>query len=232
MASTKDLVVKMSKAGASPTLLNEIAYWVDKYAPQFNVNTPKRKSAFMANAAHETNGFKTLTEYASGAAYEGRKDLGNVNKGDGVKFKGRGIFQNTGRGNYKAMNDRIKRFCGVDLDLLNHPERLAMPQWAVLTAFFYWQDKNLNAIADYPDNWRSKPVKISGKQLTLSPFEYISYRINGGQNGIDERKKFYQMALSFVGDVVEKVEDVAKDNPIKTVIVLLVFVSIIYFISK
>lgn len=69
--------------------LSNIAGAIDKYADSYGVNSPARMQAFLAQAAHETAGFKTLTEYATGDAYEGRKDLGNTQPGDGRRFKGR-----------------------------------------------------------------------------------------------------------------------------------------------
>jgi putative chitinase len=65
----------------------------------------------LGTAFHECDRFRTMEEYASGSAYEGRKDLGNTVKGDGVRFKGRGFVQITGRRNYKDWSDRL----GVDL---------------------------------------------------------------------------------------------------------------------
>jgi predicted chitinase len=70
----------------------------------------------MGQASHESGGFRYKEELASGKAYEGRKDLGNINKGDGERYKGRGIIQITGRANYKEYGDIL----GVDL--VNNPE--------------------------------------------------------------------------------------------------------------
>lgn len=71
-----------------------------------------RQAAYILGTAyHESDRFKTMEEYASGAAYEGRQSLGNTQKGDGVRFKGRGFVQITGRRNY---TDHSKRL-GVDL---------------------------------------------------------------------------------------------------------------------
>lgn len=84
-----------------------------------------RKLAYiLATAKHETDHFRTLEEYASGSAYEGRSDLGNVQKGDGRKFKGRGFVQITGRRNYTDWSKRL----GVDL--LKEPAKAMEPEIA------------------------------------------------------------------------------------------------------
>ncbi|MDY8108244.1 hypothetical protein U0C82_03655 [Fulvimarina sp. 2208YS6-2-32] len=75
-----------------------------------------RKLAYiLATAFHECDRFRSMEEYASGAAYEGRKDLGNTEPGDGKRFKGRGFVMITGRANYTDWSDRL------DMDLLANP---------------------------------------------------------------------------------------------------------------
>lgn len=131
---------------------------------RYDITTPGRLCHFMAQIAHESDGFRTTEEYASGAAYEGRKDLGNVRKGDGTRFKGRGLIQLTGRANYRLYGQRL----GVDLEA--RPERAAAPDFSLVVACEYWKDKGLNALADRDD--------IVG----------ITRRINGGTNGLADRK--------------------------------------------
>lgn len=73
---------------------------MNKILPKYGITTKLRFAAFIANVGIESDRLKALEEYASGAAYEGRANLGNVRKGDGVRFKGRSILQTTGRYNY------------------------------------------------------------------------------------------------------------------------------------
>lgn len=69
--------------------------------------------------------------------YEGRKDLGNTQPGDGIRFKGRGLIQITGRANYKQISD------ATGIDFYNHPDWLELPQWATMSACWWWQNRGL-----------------------------------------------------------------------------------------
>lgn len=147
-------------------IIGPLVQYLNKYMPQYEVNTHLRVCHFLAQAAHEAASFRTLEEYASGAAYEGRKDLGNTQKGDGIRYKGRGIFQLTGRANYRTIGAKL----GYDLE--NNPRLAQTHEVSVLTALEYWKSRNLNGLAD-ADN-----------------VELITRRINGGLNGFDDRKKY------------------------------------------
>ncbi|WP_198116941.1 glycoside hydrolase family 19 protein [Massilia rhizosphaerae] len=137
---------------------------------EFEINTPARQAAFIAQIAHESGQFRYVRELASGAAYEGRIDLGNTMKGDGVRFRGRGLIQITGRTNYKA--------CGaaLGLDLILYPELLEQPMYACRSAGWFWKTHGLNELADAGDQ-----VKITR-------------RINGGTNGLAERLAYFEIA--------------------------------------
>lgn len=143
----------------------------NKYADQYEVNTPLRIAAFLSQVIHESGSFKYLTELDTGKAYEHRKDLGNVNDGDGVKFKGRGYIQITGRNNYNAVS---QSFFGNDL-LIKEPELLATPEYGMRSAFWFWDTRKLNDLAD--------------KQF----IETITKRINGGLNGFSDRVHYYNV---------------------------------------
>lgn len=136
------------------------------------INTKLRIAAFLAQVAHESGQLRYMQEIASGEAYEGRKDLGNTQPGDGPRYKGRGPIQLTGRANYRACGQAL----GVDLE--NHPELAADPSYAFRVAGWFWTSKRLNALADVPN------------------FKEITHRINGGYLGEEDREAFYQKALS------------------------------------
>ncbi|WFR71304.1 glycoside hydrolase family 19 protein [Prescottella defluvii] len=92
-----------------------------------------RQAAFISQLVVESDSFRTFEEYASGSAYEGRSDLGNVAPGDGERYKGRGAIQVTGRHNYQSVSD----YLGVDF--IAHPELMSTPENAFDTAAWYWQ---------------------------------------------------------------------------------------------
>lgn len=137
---------------------------------QFDINTPQRQAAFLSQVAHESGELRYVEEIASGKAYEGRADLGNTEPGDGVRFKGRGLIQITGRANYAN--------CGgaLGIDLLADPSLLETPENATRSAAWFWQTHGLNELAD-ADNFRK-----------------ITLRINGGLTGQENRLAYWETA--------------------------------------
>ena len=115
-----------------------LAASIQQWAPTFGITTARRMAHFLAQAAHETMGFVLMTELASGKAYEWNARLGNTQKGDGVRFKGRGLLQLT----------RSKHCVG---DLMAHPDWLSQLPGAVKSAMWYWWSRNLNEVADRDD---------------------------------------------------------------------------------
>lgn len=142
-----------------------------KFMADYNIVGKLREAAFLAQIIHESGSFKYTKEIASGKAYEGRKDLGNVNAGDGVRFKGRGLIQITGRANYQDITECF----GVEF--VDNPELLEQPEWAARSACWWWNDRGLNRLAD------------AGK------FIEITKRINGGTNGLKDRQEYYNRAM-------------------------------------
>lgn len=150
----------------------------------FEINTAARVRYFLCNILHESGSFLYMQEIASGAAYEGRKDLGNIYPGDGKKYKGRGPIQITGREMY--------HLCGLalGLDLVSKPELLELPEYAFKAAAWFWKYKGLNELAD-----REESFTMIWKTHKYSKIEWITVRVNGGLNGIIERKAFYAKSL-------------------------------------
>jgi putative chitinase len=165
MQITSELLKKLCPT-SKRTIIDGVSKYLTQYSDAYELNTKLRMAHFLAQAAHESAHFGTLTEYATGQAYEGRKDLGNTQQGDGVRFKGRGIFQVTGRANYKKYGDKI----GVDL--VSNPALAADPENSVRTALEYWKDHGLNVLADQ------------------DMIKAITRKINGGYNGLDERLSY------------------------------------------
>lgn len=170
-------------------LMADLAEWINKICPGYGIDMPHEYAHFLAQACHETDHFRTLREYGSGKPYEGRADLGNTLPGDGVAYKGRGIFQTTGRNNYLQLGIAKGQH---DL-FIDNPQLLEQPEYAVWSACEYWKTHKLNDVANHNDSDILKK-KYKGKVIDVSPVEYIGITINGGYNGMDQRKHFYSAA--------------------------------------
>ena len=142
------------------------------------INTCLRQAAFLAQLAHESGELVYMEEIASGAAYEGRTDLGNTQPGDGKRFKGRGPIQLTGRANYQAAGKAL------GLDLVGNPETVATPSVGFRVAVWFWGTRKLNDLAD---------------QGTLDAFRQITKKINGGTNGQADREQYWGKAKNALG---------------------------------
>jgi len=142
---------------------------------EFEINTPLRVAAFLAQIGHESGELRWWVEFADGKAYEGRKDLGNTQPGDGPRYKGRSPVQLTGRNNY------LKAGTALGVDLIAHPERAADADIGFRIAGWFWKTHNLNDLAD--------------KQL----FDSLTKAINGGYNGKAHRDALYKTAKTVLG---------------------------------
>jgi len=170
------------------TLLADLASAMNTQFPAAKIDTVAEVCHFLAQAAEETDSFNSLKEYASGQEYEGRKDLGNNYPGYGVKYKGRGIFMVTGSVNYFNLTCKCPEF---GISFISHPELLETPHWAVWSALIFWNDRHLSDIANRDD---SSLIFSKTLNKALTPLQYITFRINGGQNGLEYRQVFYDRA--------------------------------------
>jgi putative chitinase len=134
----------------------------------------KRVAAFITQLGHESGQLRYVREIwgptPAQAKYEGRADLGNTQPGDGSKYRGRGLIQITGRANYAACGEAL------GLDLITQPELLELPQYAAMSAAWFWKQNGLNDLAD------------------RDQFNIITRRINGGLNGLQDRLEIWSRA--------------------------------------
>lgn len=150
------------------------------------ITSPRRIAAFLAQLAHESGEYRYMEELASGDDYDTRTDLGNTPEidGDGRTYKGRGPMQITGRDNYIA--------CGVALgiDLIDDvqdpadnkdPDKLKWPEYGTRSAVWYWNSRSLSLLADV--DW----------------FKTISRIINGGYNGLSDRRQYWDRNRALLG---------------------------------
>jgi putative chitinase len=161
---------------------------------KYNISTTQRQASFIGQCAHESGNFKTLEEnlhykaeslmkvwpsrftdkivadaYANNPekiankVYAGRMGNGNEESGEGWLYHGRGLIQLTGKENY----DRCGKAIGVDL--INQPQLLVEPNYACLSAGWFWNKAGLNDLADAQE------------------YGQMTKRINGGTLGLDDR---------------------------------------------
>ena len=167
---TSDTLKEIAGSPGNQRVRDGLAKYLPDVMEQFQIDTPLRAAHFLAQLGHESDHFRTLQEYASGKEYEGRKDLGNIYRGDGPRFKGRGPIQITGRFNYRKYGQLL----GIPLEA--NPEQAALPDVGTKIAGEYWNLNHLNALADADD------------------LIHITKKINGGLNGIDSRRAMLDRA--------------------------------------
>lgn len=171
-------------------------------AEKFGVNTPARMAMFLAQVGHETLGLKYQAELWGPTAQQNRYErdfsqafsasnernklahkLGNSVAGDGRRYAGRGWFQTTGRYNYGQLQAGLRAYLPGERipDFEAHPETLTTPPWACAAGLHYWASHNLNAFADAGNLAKCTEV------------------INGGRNGLDDRRARWIHAQKVLG---------------------------------
>lgn len=155
---------------------------INRAMADYDILGPVRQAAFIAQVAHESGLLRFTREIwgptPAQVRYEGRKDLGNTQTGDGFRFRGRGLIQLTGRSNYA----QFSRVTGVDF--VASPEKLEIPTWAAAVAGWFWQTRGLNDYAD-PE--------------TPQSFVALTQKINGGTNGLEDRKRLWALSRKAFG---------------------------------
>jgi predicted chitinase len=181
------------------TIAQKLLPVLEETYTKYGIGTPVRQLCFLAQVSHESGGFFYTEELASGSAYEGRKDLGNIAPGDGVKYKGRGLIQVTGRNNYHAVGESLQQ------DFINNPTQLGgknidycspdQIRFATLSAGWFWNKTALNMLADH--------INIHAaidEGTNLEAFREITRKINGGYNGLPDRLNKYKQGLKSFSD--------------------------------
>ena len=189
------LKMKPAKAGEWIDAINETF-------EKFDISTPERQACFLGQCAHESGGFTALSENLNYSAaslcrvwpkrfptlgdgqncernpqkiankvYASRMGNGDEESGEGYAYRGRGLIQLTGKSNYQACGEAL----GVDL--VENPDLVATPQYAALSAGWFWNKNKLNAYADKGD------------------MEGLTKKINGGTHGIEDRVARTQAAI-------------------------------------
>lgn len=212
-------IAHLTAAGVSKELAERWLPHVQAAFERFGINTERQVAAWIAQCAHESAGFKTLTEnlnysadtmaavwpgrfavmgpdkkpakvkgknqpnkfalalhrkpeMIANAVYSNRMGNGNIESGEGWKFRGRGLKQLTGKFNH------IQASKGLGVDLVTNPDLLLEPQWAALSAAWFWSENKCGPIADSGD------------------FVALTKRINGGTIGLEDRQKRYKAVLA------------------------------------
>lgn len=177
-----NLTAQQLAAGTGATLARAQLWLapITRAMAEFEVNTPARAAAFLAQVGHESGGLQWVAELADGSRYDVGKlavSLGNTPEkdGDGQKFKGRGLIQLTGTRNY------VLALMALGLDVLNNPDLLTAPEAAARVAGWYWWNNRLNRFADAGD------------------FVGLTRAINGGVNGLADRERLHAAARAALG---------------------------------
>ncbi|HEV7805868.1 MAG TPA: glycoside hydrolase family 19 protein [Solirubrobacteraceae bacterium] len=157
-------------AGVPASIAEQEAPLAEAAMTEFSITSQARAQMFLAQVLHESGGLCFFEEIwgptAAQSGYEGRRDLGNTESGDGKRFKGRGPIQLTGRANYRSFGPQLA------LELEKHPEMASQHAIGWRIAGLYWKTHGCNELADQGD------------------FVAVTKRINGGTTGLADRQRY------------------------------------------
>lgn len=144
------------------------------------ITNSQRLAAFLAQVAHESGELRYWSEIWGPTQQQLKYEppgtlaarLGNTDVGDGYKYRGRSPIQLTGKANYRRAGNAL------GLDLVEEPDLAAQPEHGFRIAGWFWTEIHANALAD------------------KGQFDLISRKINGGENGLESRRRYHQLALS------------------------------------
>ncbi len=177
MNITADLLVRA--IGCTPHKGEQWAMPLSLACERYEINTPARLAAFLAQIGHESGKLQWTRELwgptGPQSRYDGRDDLGNAEPGDGYRYRGRGLIQITGRAGYRAASDALGHDFVVD------PDALERAPWAAISAAWWWHAHGCNELAD------------------AGEFDRITRTINGGTNGADNRRRLWVRAKAALG---------------------------------
>jgi putative chitinase len=206
-------------AGVNRELADRWLPHVQVALERFGITTKRQVAGWIAQCAHESAGFKTLTENLNYSAdtmavvwptrfavlgpdkkpvkvkgknqpnkfalalhrkpeliantvYANRMGNGNIESGEGFKFRGRGLKQLTGKFNH------IQASKALGVDLVATPELLLEPQWAAMSAAWFWAENKCGPLADAGD------------------FVGLTKKINGGTIGLEDRQRRYNAVMA------------------------------------
>ncbi|GAB3278371.1 glycoside hydrolase family 19 protein [Larkinella harenae] len=187
-------LAKLIAAGVAHTVAPNFVGPLNQWLGAYQISTPLQVAHFLAQTLHESMRYTRLIENLNYSAkalldtwpnrfdadtaqlyarkpirianyvYANRMGNGPEESGDGWRYRGRGILQNTGKGAYKDLT----RETGIDY--VNNPDWLTRPDDAVRAACWFWKTRNINSLAN------------------LDNTEAVTRRINGGLNGFEDRK--------------------------------------------
>jgi putative chitinase len=210
--------------GSTLELAEKYRQYLNKYMSKYDINTPERAIAFLAQVGTESGGLKYTKEQGNDSyfqKYEFRQDLGNTQAGDGLRFKGRGLIQLTGRANYKKMSEKVGK------DLVSNPQLVEQPDLATEVSAIFWHDRTRSGLSF--NEWADKlnlqqPVDSSAN---WDVHTNITKAINGGTNGINDRADRMKSGSEIYAIIKKKISGTGSKKTKRIVFFSLIGITII-----